>query len=145
MKIYDADFNWLNSLFFAILMHMKVFCKQNKSPGFWFYYEIFWVFDSNSSRVHRGTCGPNSFQVFKSYTEFGLLFSNLVESNAFIVPWRCCLKWQYFWSKVRITILGQVLLILVRPYSHSSTAHLRICTSLSWPRYWSFKWFIPIP
>ena len=28
-------------------------------------------------------------------------------------------------------ILIQVRLILVRPYSHSSTAHLKICTSLS--------------
>ena len=52
----------------------------------------------------------SSFQIL--YWIWTLFFSNFVESNAFIVPWRCCLKWQYFWSKVRITILGQVLLIL---------------------------------
>ena len=42
-----------STAFFCYLdmpLHMKVFCKQNKSHGFWFYYEIFWVFDSNSSR-----------------------------------------------------------------------------------------------
>ena len=52
-------------------------------------------------------------------------------------------KKNFFAMKIRlafirgITILAQVLLILVRPYSHSSTAHLRIC--LSWPKYCSFK------
>ena len=60
-------------------LHMKVFCKQNKSHGFWFYYEIFWVFDSNraGSGAHWNLW-PNSFQVFKSYSKFQIWLSPML-------------------------------------------------------------------
>ena len=71
-------------------------------------------------------------------------FKTLRCGNFFIEKTVCCDQDQIqepYYSKnmIRITILAQVLLILVRPYSHSSTAHLRICTSLSWPKYCSFR------
>ena len=50
-------------------LHMKVFCKQNKSHGFWFYYEIFWVFDSNSSR---------QWCTVELVTQIPFKFSNLI-------------------------------------------------------------------
>ena len=57
------------------------------------------------------------------------------ESYQFLIKVRIFLEGH----KNGITLLPQIQLILARPYSPPDTARLRICTTLSWPAYSSFR------
>ena len=103
-----------------------------------------------------GRCGKqNMLRRYLKIWDWDLIFSRAVKPISSLgVPSPCCQPMQNFhnqpfptcqhalsniYSMNWITLLPQKQLVLVWPYTPPHTARLRICTTLSWPRYSSFR------